>query len=93
MQQIYKSSRFTSGNFWFPDTLALSEKGIDFKKSRLFGSSEEHLGLNSVSSVKISSGIFFANLLIETSGGSQPIVMHGLSRKIANKIREFIQSK
>jgi len=35
--------------------------------------------------------ILFASLVIETSGGSQPIVMIGLSKSDAKEIKESIQ--
>ena len=93
MEQTYQSSRWTSGNFLYPDTITLAEDGIHFTKRRLFGSNEEHLNYRAVSSIKVSSSMFFANICIETSGGSQPVVVQGIGKKAAKEIREIVRQR
>jgi hypothetical protein len=91
MAQIYQSSRLTSGNLFFPDTLSVESDGVHYQKRKLLGSSEEVISFRHISSIRIQSGILFASLVIETSGGSQPIVMIGLSKADAKDIKESIQ--
>ena len=90
MAQQYVSSRFTSGNLFFPDTLSVESDGVHYQKRKLLGSSEEVINFRHISSMRIQTGILFASLVIETSGGSQPIVMIGLSKSDAKEIKESI---
>jgi hypothetical protein len=91
--KTYRSSRLTSGNFFFPDALDLVSDGIIFRKGSLFGSREEHINYKAVASFRITNGILFSNILIETTGGSQPILLNGLwkseAKEIQDALREF----
>jgi len=92
-ERTYYSCRWTSGNLFFPDALVLVNDGIVFRKGSLFGSREEHISFKAVASFRITNGILFSTISIETSGGSQPIVVTGLwkseAKEIQDAIREF----
>ena len=92
-ETTYRSSRWSGGNMFFPDSLTLSRDGILFRKGRLFGSSEERISTKAIASLRVKNGIFLSSLSVETSGGSQPIFINGLwksdARKIQDGIREF----
>lgn len=92
-EKTYHSSRWTSGNMFFPDAIVLVSDGIVFRKGSLFGSREEHISYKAVASFRITNGILFSTISIETSGGSQPIVVNGLwkseAREIQDALREF----
>ena len=49
-EKTFKSSRWSSGNLFFPDRITLGSDGIVFRKGALFGSSEEHINYGSVAS-------------------------------------------
>jgi len=91
MDKHYASSRLTSGNLFFPDQVIVADDGIHFIKNRLFGSDEEIISYGMIASVKLNSGILFADLTIETSGGSQPIFINGLPKNDAQEIKEAIR--
>ena len=91
MDKHYASSRLTSGNFLFPDRVIVADDGIHFIKNRFFGSDEEIITYGKIASVKVNSGMLFANLTIETTGGSQPIFMNGLPNNDAQEIKEAIR--
>lgn len=91
MNNRYASSRLTSGNFLFPDEVTVAEDGIHFVKRRIFGSDEEIITYGKIASVKLKSGIFFADITIETTGGSQPIFINGLMKGAAQEIKEVIR--
>jgi hypothetical protein len=61
-------------------------------KKRLFGSSEESISISQVASVKISTGIFWSDILIESTGGTDPITSHGHRKADAVRIRDLVQS-
>jgi hypothetical protein len=57
---------------------------------RLFGHFEETIGIDQVASVSVDSGLIFGDVIIETTGGSQPIRCHGHRRSDAEEIRRRI---
>jgi hypothetical protein len=89
----YRSSRWSKGNMFFPDSLTLASDGILFRKGRLFGSSEERISYKAIASLRVTNGVFLSNISVETSGGSQPIFINGLwksdAREVQDGIREF----
>ncbi|MBC8335440.1 MAG: PH domain-containing protein [Anaerolineales bacterium] len=91
MNKRYASSRLTSGNFLFPDEVTVAEDGIHFVKRRIFGSDEEIISYGKIASVKLNSGIFFADITVETTGGSQPIFINGLMKGGAQEIKDAIR--
>ena len=91
-EKTFQSSRWTSRNLFFPDALILASDGIIFRKGSLFGSSEEHINYDAVASFRINNGILFSNVSIETSGGSQPIVVNGLWKSKAKEIQDTIRA-
>ena len=90
MSVVYRSSRWTSGNMFFPDTIEVMPDGVHYTKARLFGSNEEIINFRHIASVKISNGIFFAKVRIDSSGGSVPLEVKGLGKKSARAIRDSI---
>lgn len=91
MEKSYASSRLTAGNFWFPDRVTVAADGIHFEKRRLFGSDEEIINYDQIASVKINSGVLWANITIETAGGSQPVFINGLPNRQAQEIKDAIR--
>ena len=91
-KKTYGSSRWSSGNLFFPDRLTLAADGLHFRKGALFGSHEEHIAYRAIASLKVEIGIFLADLTIETSGGSQPIHINGLWKSAAREVQAAVQS-
>ncbi|MDB6167799.1 MAG: hypothetical protein JWM88_663 [Verrucomicrobia bacterium] len=90
-EKTYRSSRWSSGNLFFPDRLTIANDGIVFRKGALFGSNEEHISYRAIASFRIKNGIFLSNVNVETSGGSQPIFINGLWKSAAREIQEVIR--
>jgi hypothetical protein len=91
-EKIFQSSRWSAGNLFFPDSLALASDGMLFRKRSLIGSREEHINYKAVASVRVKNGIFLANLSIETAGGSQPIFINGLWKSDAQEVQDQIRA-
>ena len=91
MKKVYTSNRLTGGNAVFPDKVIVDDDGIHFIKSGLLKKDEEIISYNQIASVKISSKILFSDVLIETSGGSQPVFINGLSKRDAQEIKQLIK--
>lgn len=90
--QVYRSSRWSSGNLFFPDQLTLAADGLHFRKGALFGSHEEHIAYRAIASLKVETGIFLADLTVETSGGSQPVFINGLWKSAAREVQAAVQA-
>ena len=93
MGKTYTSSRFTNGNAFFPDKVSIEDDGIHFLKRKLIGSNEEIINYTQIASVKIKTGLLFADIWIETSGGSQPVFINGLLKGDAQEIKDAIRQR
>jgi hypothetical protein len=65
----------------------LVSDGIVFRKGRIFGSTEQHINYKAIASLQITNRMFFSTISIETSGGSQPIMINGLWKSDAKEIQ------
>src|SRR5205085_1314616 len=61
-------------------------------KSRLFGSTEESISIPQVASVKITTGMMWSDIIIDSSGGSDPITSHGHRKADALRIRDLVET-
>jgi hypothetical protein len=89
--ETFTASRWTQGNFFFPTTLVVSPQRVIRTKSKLFGSNEESIPISKVASVHISTGVFWSEIVIESTGGSDPITSHGHRKAEAKRIRDLIE--
>jgi hypothetical protein len=89
--RLFKASRLTHGNFFFPTRIEVGPERVLRIKPRFFGSSEESIPISKVASVQIATGIFWSNIRIDSSGGSNPILSHGHSKRDAVDIRNMIE--
>ena len=91
-EKVFTASRWTKGNFWFPTRIVVSPLRVSRVKKRLIGSHEESISISQVASVKISTGIFWSDILIESTGGTDPITSHGHRKADAVRIRDLVES-
>jgi hypothetical protein len=90
--ETFAASRWTKGNLFFPTRIVVNPQHVIRVKPRLFGSNEESIGISQVSSVHISTGVFWAEIVIESTGGTDPITSHGHRKADAQRIRDLIES-
>jgi hypothetical protein len=90
--ETFAASRWTQGNFFFPTKILVSPQRVSRVKSRLFGSNEETIAISKVASVHISTGVVWSEIVIESTGGTDPITSHGHRKKDAQRIRDLIES-
>ena len=88
---VFKASRLTQGNFVFPTRIEVGPHHVTRVKPRLAGRDEESIPIHKVASVSIQTGILWADIRIDSSGGSQPIRSHGHTRGDARRIRDLIE--
>jgi hypothetical protein len=89
--QTFTASRLTAGNLWFPTRIVVSPLRVSRVKRRLFSRNEESISISQVASVKISTGILWSDILIESTGGTDPIASHGHRKADAVRIRDLIE--
>ena len=89
--ETFTASRWTRGNRWFPTRIVVGPLRVSRVKRRLFGSTEESISISQVASVKISTGMFWSDIVIDSTGGSDPIASHGHSKADALRIRDLIE--
>ena len=89
--ETFAASRWTQGNFFFPTKLVVSPQRVSRVKSRVFGSNEESIAMSKIASVHISTGVFWSQIVIESTGGTDPITSHGHRKKDAQRIRDLIE--
>jgi hypothetical protein len=90
--ETFSASRWTQGNFIFPTRIIVSPQRVTRIKSRLFGSNEETIPMSKVASVHIKTGVLWSVIVIESSGGTDPITSYGHRKKDAQRIRDLIES-
>jgi hypothetical protein len=90
--ETFSASRLTQGNFLFPTRIVVSPTRVSRVKSRLFGSNDESIPMSKVASVHISTGVLWSEILIESTGGTDPITSHGHRKADAQRIRDLIES-
>ena len=90
--ETFTASRLTRGNLWFPTRIVVSPLRVSRVKRRLVGSNEESISISQVASVKISTGVFWSDILIESTGGTDPITSHGHRKADALRIRDLVES-
>src|SRR5437588_12344300 len=90
--EAFAASRWTRGNFFFPTRILVSPQRVIRSKSRLFGSNEESIPISKVASVHIKTGVVWSEIVIESTGGTDPITSHG-HRKRSEERRVGKQSR
>jgi hypothetical protein len=89
--ETFVASRWTKGNLIFPTRIVVNPQHVSRVKPRLFGSNEESIGIHQVASVHISRGVFWSDIVIESTGGTDPIASHGHRKADAQRIRDLIE--
>ena len=90
--EIFKASRWTRGNRIFPTVIEINDMAIIRHKRSWFRKDEISISLSKVASVHIKTGFIWSDVLIESSGGSDPLTSHGHSKGDARRIRELVEA-
>ena len=90
--ETFKASRWTRGNLLFPTSIEVTERSVIRHKPSWFSSDEMSIGIDKVASVHIKTGLMWSDVLIESTGGSDPVRSHGHTKVDARRIRELIES-
>jgi len=89
--ESFRASRWTSGNHLFPTIITVTDRAILRHKRSWFSKDEISFNISKVASVHIKTGIIWSNILIESSGGSDPLASHGHTKADALRIRALVE--
>ena len=90
--ELFQASRWTRGNLLFPTIIEVSDKAVTRRKRAWFSRDEISVSISKVASIHIKTGLFWSNILIESSGGSDPLASHGHKKTDAVRIKELIEN-
>src|SRR5437762_13603667 len=91
--EIFRASRWTRGNLLFPTYIEVSDKSVSRRKRSWFRLDEMSMSLSKVASVHIKTGLIWSEILIESSGGTDPLASHGHKKGDAIRIKELIENE
>jgi hypothetical protein len=89
--EIFQASRWTNGNHLFPTVIEVSDRAVVRRKRSWFSKDEISISITKVASVHIKTGLIWSKILIESSGGSDPLESHGHSKADARRICELVE--
>jgi hypothetical protein len=91
MVHRFQASRLTRGNLVFPTILEVSDRHVTRIKPSFTGRIEESISLRQVSSVTVSQGMMFADVVVHSAGGTDPLRSHGHSNADASRLKAVIE--
>jgi len=90
--EFFTASRWTRGNHLFPTVIEVSDKAVIRHKRSWFSKDEISISISKVASVHIKTGLLWSEILIESSGGTDPLSSHGHRKADAQRIRALVES-
>ena len=88
---VFRASRLSSGNHLFPTQVLITPTSVVQYTPRWLGRQEETIHMAHIASVKIETGVILSDVLIETSGGTDPIACHGHRKGDATAMKDLIE--
>jgi hypothetical protein len=88
---VFRASRWSRGNRLFPTQVLITPTSVVHYTPRWIGRREETIHMAHIASVKIETGAILSDVLIETSGGSDPIVCHGHRKGDAARMKTLVE--
>ena len=89
--EVFCASRLTRDNHLFRTCIEVSDKSVTRRKRSWFTRDEMSISISKVASVHIKTGLVWSNILIESSGGTDPLASHGHRKRDALRIKELIE--
>lgn len=87
---VFVASRLSRGNRIFPTQVAVTPTSVVQFKPQWLGRQEHSIHISHVASVTVDTGLLLSDVIIETSGGSEPIRCHGHHKGDAIRMKQLI---
>lgn len=88
---VFRASRMSRGNLLFPTQVSVTPTSIVHFTPELVGGREQSMHMAHVASVLIDRNLFFADVMIESSGGASPVRCHGHRKADAIAMKQLIE--
>jgi hypothetical protein len=89
-EHVFRASRLTRGNHVFPTQVSISPTDVVQYIPHWLGKREHTIHMAHIASVDIDTNLFFSNVNIETSGGSDSVRCHGHRKADAVEMKRLI---
>ena len=89
---IFRASRLSRGNRFFPTQVLITPSSVVHYTPELVGRREQSIHMAHVASVSINTNLMFSDVIIETTGGTEPIRCHGHRKRDAVRMKALIES-
>ena len=90
--EFFKASRWTWGNHLFRTVIEVTDHAVIRHKRSWFSKDEISISITKVASVHIKTGLIWSDILIESSGGTDPLASHGHRKADAKRIRALVEN-
>jgi hypothetical protein len=90
-EHVFRASRWSRGNHLFPTQVAITPASVVHYTPRWLGRREQSIHMAHVASVLIETNLFFSNVMIESSGGAEPVRCHGHRKRDAVEMKRLIE--
>jgi len=91
MVHRFRASRLSPGNRLFPTVLEVSHRHVTRIKPSMVGQIEESISIRQVSSVTIARGAMWSEIVVHSSGGTDPLCSHGHPNADAERLKHIIE--
>lgn len=88
---VFRASRWSRGNHLFPTQVLITPSSVVHFTPELVGRREQSIHMAHVASVSIHTNLMFSDVIIETSGGAEPVRCHGHRKKDAVRMKQLIE--
>ena len=87
---VVRASRWSRGHHLFPTQVAVTPTSVVQYTPQWVGRREHSIHIAHISSVEVDTNLFFSNIVIETSGGTDPVLCHGHRKRDAIEMKRLI---
>jgi hypothetical protein len=88
---VFRASRLSQGNRLFPTQVLITPTSVVHYTPQVVGRREQSIHMAHVASVSIDTNLMFSDVIIETSGGAEPIRCHGHHKQDATRMKALIE--
>jgi hypothetical protein len=88
---VFRASRLSRGNLLFPTQVSVTPASVVHYTPKTVGGREQSIHVAHVASVLIDRNLFFADVMIESSGGASPVQCHGHRKADAIAMKHLIE--
>lgn len=88
---VFRASRLSKGNRFFPTQVMITPTSVVHYTPEFIGRREQSIHLAHVASVSINTNMLFSDVIIETSGGTEPVKCYGHRKQDAMRMKTLIE--